>query len=171
LEWRAARRTEGGSREGSLTEVLEVGDVAPDFSLRDQHGQQQTLGARRGERNVLLVFYPFAFTGVCTGEMRALSDNASAWVDLGTDVLAVSCDSVPSLRVFAEQEELEFPLVSDFWPHGEVSTAYGAFDSKLGAAGRATYAIDKAGAVRWTVRTAIPDARDINDYLKALAGL
>jgi peroxiredoxin len=69
--------------------VLEVGDVAPEFSLRDQHGQEQTLAARRGGRNVLLVFYPFAFTGVCSGEMRALSDNASSWDNLGTDLLAV----------------------------------------------------------------------------------
>jgi peroxiredoxin len=151
--------------------VLEVGDAAPEFSLRDQHGQAQTLTARRRSRNVLLVFYPFAFTGVCTGEMRALSDNAAAWDDLGTDVLAASCDPVPSLRAFADQERFELPLLSDFWPHGEVSTAYGAFEAALGAAGRSTYAIDKDGIVRWTVRTAIPDAREITDYLKALAEL
>lgn len=151
--------------------MLEIGDVAPDFALRDQHGQEQTLASRRGARNVLLVFYPFAFTGVCTGEMRALNDHAAAWEDLGTDVIAVSCDSVPSLRAFAEQEKLELPLASDFWPHGEVSTAYGAFDPALGAAGRATYTIDRDGIIRWTVRTAIPDARDITDYVKALTDL
>jgi mycoredoxin-dependent peroxiredoxin len=148
-----------------------VGDVAPDFSLRDQHGQQQSLGSRRGTRNVLLVFYPFAFTGVCTGEMRALSDNASVWDDLGTDVIAVSCDSVPSLRAFAEQEKLEFPLASDFWPHGEVSTSYDAFESALGAAARASFVIDRDGVIRWTVRNEIPDARDITGYLEALAAL
>jgi mycoredoxin-dependent peroxiredoxin len=151
--------------------MLDVGDMAPAFALRDQHGQEQTLAARRGSRNVLLVFYPFAFTGVCTGEMHALSEHAGSWEDLGTDVLAVSCDTVPSLRVFAEQEKLELALLSDFWPHGAVSTAYGAFDEKLGAAGRATYVIDRDGVVRWTVRTAIPDAREIDDYLKALADL
>jgi peroxiredoxin len=151
--------------------VPEIGDTAPDFELRDQHGQNQTLAARRGSRNVLLVFYPFAFTGVCTGEMRALSDNAASWDDLATDVLAVSCDSVPSLRAFADQQSLDFPLVSDFWPHGAVSSAYDAFDDKLGAAGRATFAIDRQGTIRWTVRTAIPDAREITDYLKALADL
>lgn len=149
----------------------DIGDVAPEFALRDQHGQEQTLSARLGARSVLLVFYPFAFTGVCTGEVRALSDHASAWEDLGTDVIGVSCDSVPSLRAFADQEKLEFPLVSDFWPHGEVSTRYGAFDSSLGCASRATYVIDLEGIVRWTVRNAIPDARDINDYLKVLERL
>jgi len=149
--------------------VLEIGDIAPEFALRDQHGQEQTLAARAGHRNVLLVFYPFAFTGICTGEMRALSDNAVAWEGFGTDVLAVSCDSVPSLRVFAEQEKLEFPLLSDFWPHGAVSTSYGAFKPDLGAAGRSTYVIDRGGIIRWTIRTAIPNHRDISDYLKALA--
>jgi len=151
--------------------VLEIGDVAPDFALRDQHGQEQTLATRRGSRNVLLVFYPFAFTGVCAGEMRSLQENSAAWQDLGTDVIAVSCDSVPALRAFAEQEKAEFPLCSDFWPHGEVSMAYGAFNADLGAAGRSTYAIDRDGIIRWTIRTAIPNARDITDYLKALADI
>jgi peroxiredoxin len=148
-----------------------IGDAAPEFSLRDQHGQEQTLAARRGQRNVLLVFYPFAFTGVCTGEMRALYEHADEWETLGTDVLAVSCDSIHSLRVFAEQEGVSFPMLSDFWPHGAVSTQYDAFDSKLGAAVRATYVIDREGIVRWTVRNEIKDAREITDYLKALAEL
>jgi peroxiredoxin len=151
--------------------VRQVGDTAPEFSLRDQHGQEQTLAARRGSRNLLLVFYPFAFTGVCTGEMHALSDNASSWERLDTDVLAVSCDTVPSLRAFAERESLEIPMLSDFWPHGAVAAAYGAFDDALGAPCRATYLIDRQGTIRWTVRNAIPDARDTTDYLKALADL
>jgi peroxiredoxin len=151
--------------------MLDVGDTAPAFTLRDQHGQDQSLAARRGQRNVLLVFYPFAFTGVCSGEMRALNEHAASWEERGCDVLAVSCDSVPSLRVFADQEGFGFPLLSDFWPHGGVSTAYGAFDETLGAAGRSTFLIDRDGVVRWTVRTAIPDAREITDYLKALADL
>jgi mycoredoxin-dependent peroxiredoxin len=148
-----------------------VGDLAPDLTLRDQHGQPQSLQARRGTRNVLLVFYPFAFTGVCTGEMRALSEHAAAWEDLGTDVLAVSCDTVPALRAFAEQEGIELPLLSDFWPHGQVATAYDAFDQSLGCAVRATFVIDRAGVIGWTVRNEIPDARQISDYLTALAEL
>jgi len=154
-----------------VSEPLDVGDEAPDFSLRDQHGQEQTLSSRRGSRNVLLVFYPFAFTGVCSGEMLELSDNRTAWEELGTDVLAISCDPVPSLRAFADKDDLQLPLLSDFWPHGAVATRYGAFDDSLGAAGRRTYVIDKAGLIRWTVQTGIPNARDITDYLKALADL
>ncbi|HVT65528.1 MAG TPA: peroxiredoxin [Mycobacteriales bacterium] len=145
-----------------------VGDKAPAFQLRDQHGGEQSLASRSGERNVLLVFYPFAFTGVCSGEMLALQDHADDWVERGTDVLAVSCDPVPSLNAFADANGLTIPLLSDFWPHGQVSKAYGTFDNDLGAAGRATYLIDKAGTVRWTVQSAIADARDVSDYLEAL---
>ncbi|HWB67065.1 MAG TPA: peroxiredoxin [Mycobacteriales bacterium] len=149
----------------------QVGDPAPAFKLRDHHGQEHSLDTRLGNRNVLLVFYPFAFTGVCTGEMRDLSEHAVEWSELGTDVMAVSCDPIPSLRAFADQEGLAIPLLSDFWPHGEVSSAYGAFDDMLGAAGRATFVIDRDGVVRWTVRTEIAQARDVADYVKALGSL
>jgi mycoredoxin-dependent peroxiredoxin len=151
--------------------VPEVGDPAPAFTLRDQHGREQSLAARAGSRNVLLVFYPFAFTGVCSGEMLALQEHVSEWDGLSTDVLAVSCDPVPSLRAFADHTGLEIPLLSDFWPHGLVSKSYGAFDETIGAAGRATYLVDQSGTVRWTVSTAIADPRDVNDYLKALGDL
>lgn len=150
---------------------LDVGDTAPAFQLRDQHGVEQSLGSRSGQRNVLLVFYPFAFTGVCSGELLALQEHLADWAERGTDVLAVSCDPVPSLRAFADREGLTLPLLSDFWPHGKVSKAYGAFDDSLGAAGRSTYLIDTAGTVRWTVRSAIAEARDINGYLEALDDL
>jgi peroxiredoxin len=148
--------------------MLEVGDIAPAFTLRDQHGREQSLAARAGVRNVLLVFYPFAFTGVCSGEMLALQEHVGEWDALATDVLAVSCDPVPALRAFADSAGLEIPLLSDHWPHGAVSTAYDSFDDTLGAAGRATYVIDKAGVIRWKVLSAIATARDVNSYLAAL---
>jgi peroxiredoxin len=151
--------------------MAQVGDTAPAFTLRDQHGREQSLATRAGSRNVLLVFYPFAFTGVCSSEMLALQEHAAEWDALATDVLAISCDPVPSLRAFADQTGLEMPLLSDFWPHGAVSTTYAAFDTSLGAAGRSTYIIDKTGAVRWTVSSAIADARDAAAYLKTLAEL
>jgi mycoredoxin-dependent peroxiredoxin len=148
--------------------MLEIGDVAPAFTLRDQHGREQSLASRADARNVLLVFYPFAFTGVCSGEMLALQAHNAEWDSFATDVLAVSCDPVPSLRAFAERDGLEIPLLSDHWPHGAVSTLYGSFDDTLGAAGRATYLIDKAGIVRWKVSSAIADARDVKEYLSSL---
>ncbi|MFF5715469.1 peroxiredoxin [Streptomyces buecherae] len=151
--------------------AVEVGAQAPDFALRTQHGEQVTLSEFRGERNVVLLFYPFAFTGVCTGELRALRDELPTFVNDDVQLLAVSNDSPFSLRVFAEQEGLEFPLLSDFWPHGEASRAYGVFDEEKGCAVRGTFVIDKEGVVRWTVVNGLPDARDLNDYVKALAEL
>ncbi|KUN86014.1 peroxiredoxin [Streptomyces bungoensis] len=148
--------------------AIQVGDKAPDFELKDNHGRSVKLSEFRGEKNVVLLFYPFAFTGVCTGELCELRDNLPSFSDRDTQLLAVSNDSIHTLRVFAEQEGLEYPLLSDFWPHGNVSRAYGVFDEDKGCAVRGTFIIDKEGVVRWTVINGLPDARDLNDYVKAL---
>jgi peroxiredoxin len=151
--------------------VIQVGDQAPDFELRDNNAQTHKLSDYRGHKNVVLVFYPFAFTGVCTGELCAIRDESASLQNDDTQVLAVSCDSVPSLRVFAEREGFDYPLLSDFWPHGAVASAYGVFNEGLGAAERGTFIIDREGIVRWMVRNAIPDARNLTEYQKALAEL
>lgn len=148
--------------------AIQVGDKAPDFELKDNHGRTVRLADFRGEKNVVLLFYPFAFTGVCTGELCELRDNLPKFSDRDTQLLAVSNDSIHTLRVFAEQEGLEYPLLSDFWPHGNASRAYGVFDEDKGCAVRGTFIIDKEGVVRWTVINGLPDARDLNDYVKAL---
>ncbi|MFE4859191.1 peroxiredoxin [Streptomyces sp. NPDC056670] len=148
--------------------AIEVGTKAPEFELKDNHGRTVKLSDFRGEKNVVLLFYPFAFTGVCTGELCELRDNLPKFVNDDTQLLAVSNDSIHTLRVFAEQEGLEYPLVSDFWPHGEVSRAYGVFDEDKGCAVRGTFIIDKEGVVRWTVVNGLPDARDLSEYVKAL---
>lgn len=153
--------------------AIEAGTAAPDFELKDNHGRAVRLSDFRGAdgRNVVLVFYPFAFTGVCTGELRALAAELSSLVNDDTQLLAVSNDSIHTLRVFAEQEGLEYPLLSDFWPHGEASRAYGVFDEDKGCAVRGTFVIDKEGVVRWSVVNAMPDARDPAEYIKALGAL
>src|SRR5688500_6258402 len=151
--------------------AIEAGTKAPDIQLKDQHGQTVRLADFQGEKNVVLLFYPYAFTGVCTGELCALRDELPAFQNDDVQLLAVSCDTPFSLRVFAEQEGLEYPLLSDFWPHGEASRAYGIFDEEKGCPLRGTFVIDKAGVVRWTVVNAIPDARDLNEYAKALEAL
>ncbi|MET9434374.1 peroxiredoxin [Streptomyces sp. NPDC006551] len=148
--------------------AIEVGTKAPEFELKDNHGRTVKLSDYQGEKNVVLLFYPFAFTGVCTGELCELRDNLPKFVNDDTQLLAVSNDSIHTLRVFAEQEGLEYPLLSDFWKHGEASRAYGVFDEDKGCAVRGTFIIDKDGVVRWSVVNALPDARDLNDYLKAL---
>ncbi|NGN68922.1 peroxiredoxin [Streptomyces sp. A7024] len=148
-----------------------AGDTAPDFTLRTQHGETVRLAELRGERNTVLVFFPFAFTSVCTGELRALRDAQSRFVNDDVQLLAVSCDSMHALRVFSEQERIDYPLLSDFWPHGNVSRAYGVFDDEKGCAVRGTFVIDKNGVIRWVVVNDLPDARDLNDYVKALESL
>ncbi|MEV0017948.1 peroxiredoxin [Streptomyces tendae] len=151
--------------------AIQVGDKAPDFELKDNHGRTVRLSEFRGRKNVVLIFYPFAFTGVCTGELCEVRDNLPQFSDRDTQVLAVSNDSIHTLRVFAEQEGLEYPLLSDFWPHGNVSRDYGVFDEDKGCAVRGTFVIDQEGVVRWTVRNGLPDARDLTEYVKALDAL
>jgi peroxiredoxin len=151
--------------------AIEVGTQAPDFELKNQHGELVKLSDFRGEKNVVLVFYPFAFTGVCTGEVCELQNELPRLQNDDVQVLGVSNDSPFSQRVFAEQQGLEYPLLSDFWPHGAVSRAYGVFDEEKGCAVRGTFVIDKAGVVRWTVVNGLPDARDTKEYLTAIDAL
>lgn len=145
-----------------------VGQQAPDLELRDQHGQTVSLRSFRGSKAVLLVFYPFAFSGVCSGELNKLKENVADFVSDDVQLLAVSCDPMFSLRAFAEQDNLTFPLLSDFWPHGGVSSAYGVFDEKRGCSARSTFVIDKEGVIRWSVHNALRDARDLTEYSRVL---
>jgi peroxiredoxin len=148
-----------------------VGEKAPDFALSDQHGVEVRLSGFRGIRNVVLVFYPFAFTGICTGELRALRDQLPLLEGSDTAVLGISCDTMFALRVFADREGLNYPLLADFWPHGAVAQAYGVFDDERGCALRGTFVIDRAGVVRWTVVNAIPDAREVTTLVRAVEEL
>lgn len=148
--------------------TLRIGDAVPDFSLRDQHGQRWSLAALRGEGPVLLVFFPFAFSGVCTGELRELRDDGHRIARAGGQLLAVSCDPMFSLRVFADQDGLGFPLLSDFWPHGEVARAYDAFDPQHGCPTRSSFVIDADGQLRWSVHNPMGEARTVDAYVDAL---
>ncbi len=148
--------------------AVEVGDGAPDFELKDQHGAPVKLSDFRGGKNVMLVFYPLAFSGVCSGELSRIRDELPTLGD-DVEVLAVSVDSMFALRAWADQEHYQFPLLSDFWPHGETARRYGVFDEDRGVALRGTFIIDAGGVVRWKVVNAIPDARDVDEYRKALA--
>ena len=146
---------------------LPVGETAPDFTLRDQHGADTTLSALRG-RDVLLVFYPFAFSGVCSGELRDLRD---AWPGLAAPdraLLALSCDPVYALRAYADRDGIEFPLLSDFWPHGAVAAAYGVLDPSIGAPHRSSFLVDPEGVVRWSLNVPRQTSRAIPDYVAAL---
>jgi mycoredoxin-dependent peroxiredoxin len=131
--------------------TLSVGDIAPDFSLPDQDKQVVSLADLRGTP-VLLVFYPFAFSGICTGELCQLRDELSVYGDAGVKVLAISTDPGFSLKAFREKEGFEFPLLSDFWPHGATAQAYGVFNEKAGMALRGTFLVDAEGKVAFADR-------------------
>lgn len=150
---------------------VEVGEQAPDFELKDQHGSPVRLSSFQGTKNVVLVFYPLAFSGVCTGELCALRDDFPEVNREDVELLTVSVDSTFVLRTWADRDNFDFSLLSDFWPHGEVAKLYGVFDEDKGVATRGTFIIDKAGVIRWKVVNPIPQARDIAEYKKVLADL
>jgi mycoredoxin-dependent peroxiredoxin len=150
--------------------TLSVGDSAPEFSLPDQDKQVVSLAELRGTPT-LLVFYPFAFSGICTGELCQLRDELSTYSDAGVRVLAISTDPTFTLKAWREQQGFDFPLLSDFWPHGEVAAAYGVFNEQRGCAERSTFIVDREGVLRWSVHNQMPDARDLEQQLKVLADL
>ena len=150
--------------------TLSVGDAAPDFSLPDQDKQVVSLADLRGTP-VLLVFYPFAFSRICTGELCQLRDELAAYTDAGVKVLAVSTDPVFSLKAYREAEGFEFPLLSDFWPHGTVAQAYGAFNEKAGMALRGTFLIDAEGTLTFTEVNKAGDAREQSGWKDAVGAL
>jgi peroxiredoxin len=151
--------------------AADVGQDAPDFTLKSTQGDPVTLSALKGTP-VVLVFYPFTFTGVCEGELCAIRDDYSPFEKAGAQVLAISCDPAPSQKTWAEQQGWTFPVLSDFWPHGEVAKAYGAFNDALGCANRVTVVIDQAGKI--VDRFDTPDlktARTGERYAEAMSKL
>ena len=147
---------------------LELGGPAPDFTLRDQFGQDVTLSSYRGSKAVALLFYPYAFSGVCTGEMAGVRDRLDEFLTFDTEVLAISCDPMFALRAFSDSDGLNFPLLSDFWPHGAVARAYDVFDERTGAPRRSSYVVDVEGNLRGAVHNAMPDGRDLDEHLRQL---
>jgi peroxiredoxin len=151
--------------------AIEIGDEAPDFELPDQHGTPVKLSSFRGAKNVVLVFYPLAFSPVCSGELCALREDFPEVDRDDVELITVSVDSLFAHRAWADAENFQFSLLADFWPHGAVAQQYGVFDEGRGLATRGTFVIDKNGIVRWYVVNPIPQARDIADYQKALSAL
>lgn len=150
--------------------TVRIGDKAPDFTLTNQFGQDVTLSSFRGERSAVVVFYPFAFSGVCSSELVDLRDNLADFPG-DCEVLAVSCDPMFTLRTFADRDGFDFGLLSDFWPHGEVASAYDVFDAGRGCATRGTFVVDDRGTVRWTVSHELADPRDARWYIDAVKAI
>jgi mycoredoxin-dependent peroxiredoxin len=150
---------------------LRVGEPAPDFTLVDQYGVDVTLSAVRGLKNAVVVFYPAAFSGICRGELREIRDGLEDFQDDDIQVFTISCDSMYTLRAWADAEGHFFPLLSDFWPHGEVARRYGVLDDEDGFALRGTFLVDCSGRIVWSEVREIGQGRDFAAYRQALATL
>jgi len=145
--------------------------VAPDFTLKDQHGQPVTLSSYRGAKDVLLVFFPLAFTGICQGELDEIRDHLGDYVNDETQTLAISVGPPPTHKVWATQSGFTFPVLSDFWPHGEVAQAYGVFNEDSGFANRGTFLVDRSGVVRFAECKQPGEPRDQKVWAEALRAL
>ena len=151
--------------------MIEVGEPAPDFTLRDQNNEEVTLSSFRGVKAVLVIFYPLAFTGICTGELCVVRDDLSAFQNDDVQVMTISVDSPYSHKIFAEREGYEFPLLADFWPHGAVAQAYGVFNDATGFSNRGTFLVDTDGLVRFAEMNSPGDGRDPQAWRDAIAQL
>ncbi len=147
---------------------VEVGQEAPDFTLVDDTGAKWTLSEHRGG-NVVLVFFPLAFSGTCTKELRALTGDAEKFAGAGAEVVGVSVDSKHAQREFKKLDQLSATLLADFNPKGAVAQKYGVYLPDLGFANRGTFIVDKNGKVAHVVVTSPGEARDPDEYLAALA--
>jgi len=146
---------------------VSVGDRAPDFTLVNQSGEEFTLSYYKG-KPVVLVFYPLSFSGTCTGELCELRDNLSMFQDRRVELAAISVDSKFTQAAFAAQENYDFQLLADFWPHGEVTKTYGAFLEERGHGTRATFVIDADGILVAKFITSPGEPRELQSYLSAL---
>ena len=150
---------------------LIIGDQAPDFTLANQFGEDVTLSSFRGSKNVVIVFYPLSFSGICTGELCELRDNFAQFENADVELLAISVDSKYVQKQFAEHEGYKFSVLADFWPHGAVAQAYNVFIAEAGISNRATFVVNKDGELVSKFVTAPGQARSLDEYQRALASL
>jgi peroxiredoxin len=150
---------------------VEVGQEAPDFTLKDQNREDVTLSSFRGQKSVLLVFFPFAFSGICTSELCQVRDELPSFEGDEVQVVGISVDHPFALKSWAAQEGYLFPLLSDFWPHGEVAKTYGVFNDVAGMANRGTFLVDKSGVVRFAEVNQPGEKRDQSAWHEAMAAL
>ncbi|BBY09190.1 peroxiredoxin [Mycobacterium noviomagense] len=151
--------------------MLPVGSTAPDFTLRDQNQQPVTLSSYRGAKNVLLVFFPLAFTGICQGELDQLRDHLPEFENDDSATLTISVGPPPTHKVWSVENGFLFPVLSDFWPHGAVSQAYGVFNEDAGFPNRGTFVVDRSGVIRFAEMKQPGEARDQRLWTDALAAL
>ena len=150
---------------------IQKGEPAPDFTIKDNRGNDFKLSEHRGKR-VLLSFHPLAWTAVCAQQMQALEANVDAFNSLNAVPVGLSVDSVPSKNAWAKQLQIaRVQLLSDFWPHGEVAKFYGVFREKDGFSARANIIIDENGKVAFTKVYEVGQLPDIQEIITALKEL
>jgi peroxiredoxin (alkyl hydroperoxide reductase subunit C) len=153
--------------------AVEVGQHAPEFTLKNQNNQQVVLSSFFGDggKNVLLVFFPLAFSGICTNELCEVRDDLSTFQNDAVQVIGVSVDQTYAMKTWADKEGYDFPLLSDFWPHGAVAQKYGVFNEVAGIANRGTFLIDTAGVVQFAEVNEPGQRRDQSAWKAALSKL
>jgi mycoredoxin-dependent peroxiredoxin len=151
--------------------MLAVGTTAPDFTLRDQNQQRVTLSSFHGDKNVLLVFFPLAFTGICQVELDRLRDHLPEFDNDDSVALAISVGPPPTHKIWSIESGFTFRVLSDFWPHGEVSQAYGVFNDQAGYSNRGTFVVDRSGIIQFAEMKGPGEARDQGLWTAALAAL
>jgi len=151
--------------------TLSVGQPAPEFQLPDQEGSPISLTDLVGSKT-LIVFIPFPFTGICDGEVCAIRDDLPSLSDLDARVIVITCHARPTNARWATEHGMEFPVLSDFWPHGEVARAYGVFDERMGVASRTTFVLDAEGVIREIIASdSLGTAREHDAYASALSAV
>lgn len=149
---------------------LPAGTIAPDFTLDSTSGEPVTLSSFRGKQNVLLAFFPLAFTSTCTKQLCSFSDDFDQFTGRGVEVLPISVDATPSLREFKKAYALKVELLSDF--KRDVSRAYGVLNEDKFFSERAYFLMDKAGVIRWSFVEALRrDHRENAELLAEIAKL
>jgi peroxiredoxin len=145
----------------------QVGEIAPDFTAASTSGSDVSLASFRGKRNVLLAFFPLAFTGTCTKELVCFTEDFDQFAGKGVEILPVSVDSVPSLREFKNKLQMKTELLSDF--KRDISRAYGILNGDKFYSNRAYFLIDTAGVVRWEhIEANNSERRDNSEILAAM---
>lgn len=155
----------------TVTPTLQVGDEAPDFTLRSGAGETITLSQYRGQKNIVLAFFPFAFSGTCSAQMPSYQAELERFNSYDTQVLGLSMDATHSLREFGQKLGITYPLLSDFYPQGKVADAYGVRHA-AGMPERALFVIDKSGKIAWIhVHRPTAEAPDNEELFEVLRKL
>jgi peroxiredoxin len=152
-------------------EPIATGETAPDFTLKDQYGEDFKLSNYRGKK-VLLSFHPLAWTGICTKQMRSLEENYKTFTSLNTVAVGLSVDAVPAKKAWSDNIGLkQLKILSDFWPHGGVAKAYGLFREEGGTSERANVIVDEKGKVAWVKVYEMGQLPPVDEVINTLSKL